>query len=226
MALAAAHQALNLDEPVIQNLIIQEPIELTEAQDRIVQTVVSLPSDGPATLQIFSTNDSADEAWELHATAEISTSNEVTNPSLEDIEAIKRRCTDEISAAAHYQTLSERSLNFGASLQGVDAIWRREGEALGKIHAPDEIVQELEAYLIHPALLDACLQILSAATSAGNAEAYLPLSVGHFVLYKRLDREVWSHASIQRTSNPAADMLKGNIQLRSTDGKLVAEIKT
>ncbi len=225
IAIAAARAVFNTDSPVVRDLIIQEPLELGADNGRVVQTVINSESDDQATLQIFSTSNSTDVPWQLHATAQIVVSRDEPQSYPDDINTIKTRCTDEISSDDHYQALSARSLHFGPSLRGVQSIWRREGEALGKIRVSDEVVPELEKYNIHPALLDSCLQVLSATTSSENSEAYLPLSVGYFCLYSRVEEELWSHAYIQEATNPSNDTLMGNIHLLSNDGRLVGEIR-
>ncbi|HET9914273.1 MAG TPA: acyltransferase domain-containing protein, partial [Anaerolineales bacterium] len=225
MALAAACSALNVETPVLQDLIIQEPMELPTDEERIVQTIVSLKADGQAEVQILSAMDSSDPVWQLHLTGLMSKSMDIPASVTETLEAIQVRCANEVSSSAHYQMLEERSLNFGPSLRGVQHIWRRAGEALGRICLPDEIVSEAKIYSIHPALLDACLQVLSATLPDGSSETYLPMGLGYFCLYSHPETEVWSHVHLQDMEKQSGDTLKGNVRLYNSSGQLIAEIR-
>lgn len=224
MTLSAARSALQIDSPVIQDVIIHAPMELAGDEVRIVQTIVTGRSDRQAELQVFSSPDSPDAAWQLHLTATIGEPTDGAIPAMEPIESIRARCTQEISSAEHYQMLDDHSLHFGSSLRGVQQIWRTTGEALGKINLPADLTQEAKLYSIHPALLDACMQVLNAAHPGGSSEAFLPLSIGRFHLYSRPELEVWSHVQLLDPKDPSDDTLKGTVRVYGSAGQLIAEM--
>ncbi len=224
MALAAAHAALHIDLPALEDIVIQEPLELTADEERVVQTILSTESDGRARLQISSTNDASNGSWQLHLTATIGRRNDASKPASEVLETIKARCSEGVSSAEHYGKLETRGLDFGPSLRGVQQIWRREGESLGKIQLPDEIAHEAEIYSIHPALLDACLQVLNAAVPTTMTDTYLPMSLGQFNLYAHPETELWSHAILQNAEKTSGDTLKGTVRIFNNEGKLIGEM--
>ncbi len=135
---------------------------------------------------------------------------------------IQARCVEQVTADAHYQQLRDHGLAFGPSLHGVRHIWRRSGEALGEIQLPDASVSEASAYRIHPALLDACIQILEAAVP-NPAETYLPIGVENFRLYRQPGTHVWSHALIRPNQPANRASLTADIRVFDDDGRLVAE---
>ena len=224
MALAAAHAGLHIDLASLEDIIIQEPLELATDEERVVQTILRMELEGRAGLQIFSTNDTSNGPWQLHLTATIGRQNEVSKSAPETLESIKARCSEDVSSAEHYAKLEARGLDFGPSLRGVRQIWRRDGESLGRIQLPDEIAQEAELYSIHPALLDACLQVLNAAVSTTMTDTYLPMSLGQFNLYGRPEPEMWSHAVMQDMEKTSDDTLKGMLRIFNNDGRLIGEI--
>src|SRR5260370_38604362 len=67
-----------------------------------------------------------------------------------------------VDGAELYRRFDARGLIYGPAFQGVAEVWAGENEALGRIVAPAAIVTELGEYRIHPALLDACLQVTHA----------------------------------------------------------------
>jgi acyl transferase domain-containing protein/2-polyprenyl-3-methyl-5-hydroxy-6-metoxy-1,4-benzoquinol methylase/acyl carrier protein len=225
MGIAAARLGLGMEKPVLQDLIIQESLTLDDVQEKIVQTILSKESENRAGLQIFSSDDPVNSPWQLHLTGMITNQDKATSQTTEAVEFIKKRCTEEISSEEHYQTLAERALRFGLSLKGVHHIWRRDGEALGWIRLPDQIIEEGVVFDIHPALLDACLQVLSAAVETQITGAYLPLSIGSFSLYSKPERELWSHVTLESSNQGSKQTLKGHVRLIGSRGQLIAEIR-
>src|SRR5262249_53911334 len=115
---------------------------------------------------------------------------------LEDIQA---RCTEEMSGPEFYQRLSKYGVQYEAGLQAIERICRRDGEALGEVRLLDALEPEIHGYEMHPALLDACLQVLWATlptnTVANSKDSlYMPVGLRSLRVYKRPGSQVWSHA--------------------------------
>ncbi|MBI3243488.1 MAG: SDR family NAD(P)-dependent oxidoreductase [Chloroflexi bacterium] len=218
MALAAANVALGAGRHVLEDLIIHEALVVGEDETRSIQFI--LKSDG--TFQLFSSGD--DDDWQLHATGKVraaSFDGEAASVSLAEVQA---RCVEQVSAEAHYQMLRERGLEFGPSLHGVQQIWRRDGEALGKLQLTATLEAEAGDYHVHPALLDACLQPLaSAVPSNGSTDVYMPVNIESFVLHRRPGAQVWSHAIVRSTEGK--ETLTADVRLLDENGQALGEVK-
>jgi hypothetical protein len=61
----------------------------------------------------------------------------------------------------------ERDIHYGPSFQAIERLWyapeTEKEEALAQIRLPEGLTEE--AYTLHPALLEACLQVLAAPLS-------------------------------------------------------------
>ena len=55
--------------------------------------------------------------------------------------------------------MEKHGLQYGPSFRGVERIWRRNGEAIGRLRVPEAVASEASAYRIHPAVLDACFAL-------------------------------------------------------------------
>ncbi|MEK7328256.1 MAG: polyketide synthase dehydratase domain-containing protein, partial [Chloroflexota bacterium] len=218
MALAAANVALGAGRHVLEDLVIHEALVVGEDETRNVQFIVK--PDGA--FQFFSSGDG--DEWQLHATGKVragSADGEAASVSLADIQS---RCVEQVSAKAHYQMLRERGLEFGPSLHGVQQIWRRDGEALGKVQLPATLEAEAGDYHVHPALLDACLQPLaSAVPSNGSTDVYMPVNIESFLLHRRPGAQVWSHAAVRSTEGK--ETLTADLQLLDETGQVLGEVK-
>ena len=107
-------------------------------------------------------------------------------------------------------------------MRGVQAIWRRDGEALGKIERTPAVAADSTRYLLHPALLDAHLQILAAALP-GTPGVYLPFSIDHYQVYRPETTPCWSY--VQVSSGASGETASGDILLLDETGQVTAEVK-
>ncbi len=200
MALAAAKEVVGEESFVLQDLAFEWMLVLAEGESRRVQ--VSLVEEQESSLIEVSSRDEASGDWVRHATARVQGIGEVTDEGMEPPERSRERCPTEVEGAAHYAWMAARQIDYGAAFRGVEHLWVGAGEALARVQLPEEAGPP-EPYRVHPALLDACLQV-SAALFAGAAAdgTIVPVEVGRVRLRGRPTREVWVRALL---SHPAAD---------------------
>jgi phthiocerol/phenolphthiocerol synthesis type-I polyketide synthase D len=144
------------------------------------------------------------------------------------LEDIQERCQKEIPVPIFYGMLHERGIQLNASFQGIERLWRRDGEALGQIQLLETLEPEAGFYQVHPTLLDACFQVLVAALldealAENTGTLYLPTGLRSFQLHRRPGKCVWSHATLETGTDPLSDMVEGNVRILDEDGLVVAE---
>jgi phthiocerol/phenolphthiocerol synthesis type-I polyketide synthase D len=139
---------------------------------------------------------------------------------------VRRRCQEEVSLTDFYQFLSEHGIQLGVSYQGIERLWRRDGEALGQIRLPAPVEQDAELYHIHPVLLDASFQVITAALptvlTSGESALYLPTGIRSFQVHKRPGKFVWSHARV-RGNVSSGGLIEGDVRILDERGQLLAE---
>ncbi|MDZ7286762.1 MAG: amino acid adenylation domain-containing protein [candidate division KSB1 bacterium] len=241
MALEAASEAFGDESLVLQNVSFHEALILPENEARAVQVIVSPTKPGLAVFQIFSQpyrgahslqegGEQQQLPWTLHSMGTIGNGQKKEAEKIPAEIAIKEilaRCSERVSGETHFLRLRRRGLQLGPTFQGVEEIWRREGEALGKIFLAPGLEKEAASCHLHPALFDACFQIVSAAVPvAGNGAddhaTYLPVSVGELRFYRRPGPRLFSHAVLHPVDHP--DSLTCDIRLLDEDGRVLAEI--
>src|SRR6185503_9068162 len=166
--------------------------------------------------------------WTLHVTGVVAASDQHRGPFAAEqpsgIDDIQARCGEEIDGTTFYLKLNERMNQWGPSFQGIERIWLHDGEALGKIRVPSQIRSETDKYHIHPAVLDACIQVLGAVASrpGGNgAGFYLGKHVEEIHVFDRPKGDcLWSHVSLRPGS--AHDSIQvGDVRILDEAGRLV-----
>ena len=217
---AALSIALKTDAGRLEDVTIQAGLVVPDGATRITQVIVTPAGSDAVSLRFFSSAED-ETGWQLHASALGRLDSAAPAITLRRLEIVAR-CAGQVTADAHYQQLRDHGLVFGPSLQGVRHIWRRSGEALGEIQLPDTAASEAPAYHIHPALLDAGIQILAAAVP-NPAETYLPIGVESFRLYRRPGRRVWSHILIRPNQPANHATLTADLRVFDDDDQLVAD---
>lgn len=230
MGLAIAATLFKTETPLLTDLTIHEPLVATEESWRLVQVVATPSGHNEATFQIFSSDESEqDAAWSLHVEGTVGVLPAADEfPEVDMPLTIQSRCSEEVVATTHYEFLRARGLEFGPSLHGVEQIWHSPngGEALGKIRLPEALNAEMKGFYLHPALLDACLQILAAAIpDNGQQELFMPIGLDSLQLYRRqFGSQIWSHVQIDLKDNTKVnETYTGSVRLIDETGQVIVE---
>lgn len=148
---------------------------------------------------------------------------------LDAIAEIRLRCAREIAETEHYGALCESGVQLGKSFQGVHRLWLGNGEALGELQLPTALESEAEAYQLHPALLDAALQVLLVTLPASDERSernapYVPVGLDGLRIFRPSDTHLWSHAVLRKDAAPGTAQFTGDVRLMNDAGQTVAEV--
>jgi phthiocerol/phenolphthiocerol synthesis type-I polyketide synthase D len=152
---------------------------------------------------------SAHGGWVRYATARICTGDAPLTP----FGAVAGEVLD------LYRALEGLGQNYGPAFRGLRRVVAAPGRASASIALPGQ-ARDHPAYLLHPALADACLHALAAATGEALGEAgglYLPLTLGEVVLAGDPRRGVRVDAVLDSVDE-SGDGLLGSVQLVDAEG--------
>lgn len=145
----------------------------------------------------------------------------------DSLKAVQQRCQEEVSIDVFYQRLEQHGIQLDADYRSIRQLWRRDGEALARVSLSPTFERERERYQVHPTLLDACLQVVSAAlpesVGAGDGALYLPVGLNSFKLHQRPGKAVWSHATLEQRISQEATRLEGHVRIFDEEGHLLIE---
>lgn len=191
MALGAG-QRVSGGLPALAGVVIAEPLSLARDEGRCVQTIVRSSAGKPVSFEIVSCAvDDADGAWTRHVHGDYADRSAATGI----VSAMPARSTRRITRQDHYDALAARGLTFGASLRGVCRIEAGVRDAIGDIELPQE-AGEIDAFTVHPALLDACIQVVSAVVPPSDGVTYLPMEIAHVAFSRKPGRKVRALATL------------------------------
>ncbi len=164
MAIQTARET-GLDEShELTDVAFEDKMILSAGKSLQVQAIVSPEEGERRSFQVFSRK-ATDEEWRRHASAVFVPRHAAANqagPGGFPLDTMRRESTSQMASEDFYNKLHRRGLQFGPAFRGVRHIWNKENQSLGQIGLPPAVQNERGAWAIHPALLDACLQVVAA----------------------------------------------------------------
>jgi acyl transferase domain-containing protein len=222
MGLAAARLMFAEDDYVVESLQIKKALFISTTQ---LPTVRLIFDEAEKNFSIFSTVDDK-ASWQIHARGQlrILSSGELTAV---DIRAIQDRLPFLAEKEQYYQAYHSMGYEFGPAFQQIENVWCSSGQALVKVVASEPVREQAGEYHFHPALLDACLQSVSAAANVigdykYDTVPYLPAVFGRITLFvEPIPTTFWVWTTVVANELHA---ITADFRVIDTDGNPVAEI--
>ncbi|HEX7182276.1 MAG TPA: SDR family NAD(P)-dependent oxidoreductase [Thermoanaerobaculia bacterium] len=222
MALAAAAASAAGRDVRIAELSILDVQVLSETEGTRIQMVLHPETAEGRPIAIWSASRGGGEAtWTLCASGRVE-DGPLPPPTSHDPAALRALCPTELSGEALYDAFRAAGYDYGERLRAVDRVWLGDGEALGRIVAPQGL--SLAGYQFHPALLDACLHFAAplAGRAAGPSRTLIPIGFKGFRSYRVAGRQLWSYARLLPTSSE--DLVRLALYVFDDAGVPVAEL--
>lgn len=229
MAMAVGQELLRPTVLVLEDIVFHQALFLSEKGERLLRCMVTPGESGKRGFLIESriTDNGARQApWTSHVTGRFAVTAPTAAKTVEPLPQVRARCPGFVSRAEHYTSFERRGFEFGAAFQGLVEAWRGDGEAVGKILAPEILMGERPDYYFHPAMLDACLQVFAVALPPELArvdDAFLPIAIDRFCIHRLPGEQVWSHVRLSRTNGH--ELLTADVNIYSETGDLIVEVQ-
>lgn len=173
LALVAAHR-VGLDK--IDELTLEAALALpTSGALSLQMSIGPVDESGRRTLDLHSRAEDADDGapWIRHATGTLASATDSEHaPALSSWpppEAMP------VPIERLYETLAAAGLTYGPAFQGLQAVWKRDGDLFVETELPEAVAHDAARFSLHPVLLDAALHALALDASEG-ATLKLPFS--------------------------------------------------
>ncbi|MBF0552809.1 MAG: polyketide synthase dehydratase domain-containing protein, partial [Deltaproteobacteria bacterium] len=194
MALAAGAAVFQSDSVELEQVVIQQPMILQEDEYRPVQVILTPEETDGYGWQVFSRDNRAaatEPTWTLHASGTVRRGAPMARPEQMNPDAVSKQYSTEVSIPEFYQHYAQIGLDYGPSFQAVTKLWRNDGAAFGRVIRPESLAGNLDGYLLHPVLLDACLQLIKAALPESESSTYVPVGLEQVRLWQRAGERLW-----------------------------------
>ncbi|SEL14099.1 myxalamid-type polyketide synthase MxaE and MxaD [Stigmatella aurantiaca] len=223
MALAGAVEALGPARHALEDVIFQEMMVLPREESLPVQMSFVPDEKGAKRFRIFSHPAGGGGGWTLHAEGRI---REGAKAEAFALEEARGRCTEHMDGEAHYQLMQERGVDFGPSFRLLKEMWKGSREAVARLELPSSVASEMAAHQLHPALLDACFQIINGAgLGERRGETFVPVAVENLRTHGRPGRELWGHARVRSGTSSGAGSVEADVTLLDGEGRVLMEAR-
>jgi acyl transferase domain-containing protein/acyl carrier protein len=228
MSINVAHETGIANTHRLTDFVFRESMILKEDNPRIVQVHLVRVDKNKHEFVVYSKYNHDDD-WTMYASAAFIQQQPVENQpeqTKSNPEEIRHRCTSRLTPEEFYQSLASRGIQYGSTYRNVDQIWSNNNEALARISLNDILQKEAASFRMHPALLDACLQVTAVILSSSlEHDLFLPVGCQFVQFDSKPDHMIWSHVSIQPDSSPDNDIVKTDVRIFNDDGNNIAELK-
>jgi amino acid adenylation domain-containing protein len=213
----AAREAWGAGAHGVSRIELVEPLVLAGAERRI-QIAVTREGDDDASFEVLSAT-AGGSAWTPHARGRLQRG-DGTVPS-GPVDATVDASASGFDRAGFYAAMRARGLGYGPAFQIVQAIRRGNDRAVADVALPGELATQTSRYIVHPALLDGCLQTLAgvAATNRGFA---LPVGIESLRVHRPAASRGRALAVLTRAD---AGEISGDVTLVGDDGVPILEVK-
>lgn len=222
MGLAAARVVFGPSVQVLEEIDFQRALFLPDVGEVISLELSCDPRDGG--FVIAAAKEGTEAKWAVHAVGRFREDSGALGDAV-SLDEVRGRCADEVSPETIYRMYLNSGLAFGPSFRGIGAAWRGSGEAVGRVGLPSGLESDAEKHLVHPALLDACFQVLSLAVAGPSGRPmplYLPVQIARVRFYERPGTAVWCHAVLRQHGGRT---LAGDIRILDDRGRVLVEIE-
>ena len=228
LVLTAAERAFGADPRVLRDVVFHRSLMLADGRQRTVQLVLTGDPPGPVSFECHNqeSDTSGPSRWSLLASGTIDIGEPDGTEERHLLGDIRPRCTSEVPGPSFYHLLAEHGLQYGPGFQVVNNIWRRDGEAIGRLTPPAPKSFALDTDDADAQVLDGCFQVLAATLPARNGTAqgsdtYLPVGIAELRGRATPRGGTWSHAMLRPGLDPEPDTVEGDVFLLQDDGQVV-----
>ena len=218
MAVSAAEGVFGAGVQMVEEVEFRKALTF-ESGPRRVQMVWTDAGPERASFGIFSWQDG--DVWTLHAQGLLHHEPDIATGKSPEIPAdLSLQLGPAMTADTFYPWFLERGQNYGRSFQGVQRFQCGTDQALAEVLLPADLAPQAARYILHPALLDGCLQVLLAALhrTGKTAGPTVPIRIRSLRLFWRPETKVRVYT---RFSSREAE---GDIYIFDADGRLLVEI--
>nr|CAD19087.1 StiC protein [Stigmatella aurantiaca Sg a15] len=230
MVISAGLELFGAGPLVLKDVVFPQPLIVPEGRSRWVQLILGTPCEPgtPVSFRIVSAAE-GEHTWVEHAVGGL-----LRERAVSPLEAATRdpsfemgKTPDEEAVSAlevFYRPFLEAGLALGPSFQWLTRIWKRDGQALSQMQAPEE-TRRAGGFPVHPGLIDACFQLFdSSLPSAASVTVFVPVAVGCLRWSGSPGERPRCYVSVREASSASRERIVGDVRVVDATGTTALEM--
>ncbi len=178
MALSASNSQFSRKYHEICNLDILKPMVLEAEESRETKFTLSRED---MRFSIESRKRLIEEDWVVHVTGRLIKSVSETDDLSIDVDTLKDRSLEIISADTLYQSAAAMGLDYGPQFQGVHTVWLGDEGIMASINTAEILKIDTDPHVLHPVILDSAFHtlfpLLSKSEGVDLSSTFIPISI-------------------------------------------------
>lgn len=220
IALAAGKEAYGSSDYSVVDLSLHRALILDATCDPILRTTLNRDT-GAIEFAAFTATAGGEMSWTITATAALNTLSRA--PGRDDNASSTEQATT-IDGDEFYTRARAAGFDYGEAFQTVTGITSGDGWAIAQISLPATIIQDVDAYRFHPALIDGAFQTLLGTplySQNNDGSPYLPTRIRRSAIYGPPEKVMAVHA---RVTSATTDEIECDLTITGDDGEPLAAI--
>jgi acyl transferase domain-containing protein/NADPH:quinone reductase-like Zn-dependent oxidoreductase/short-subunit dehydrogenase len=206
----------------LDEVTLHEALVLNEADETLIQ--VLFHDNDAGSFEVFSTTARPHGNWTRHVTGRITRGSALAS---DDFTAAA--CTGS-DVETFYQHRRHQGAEFGPEFRSIRELRIGSGEALARIALSEALKRTSDDYVIHPVLLDGCLQTAVGALpegfdSSGSRDMLLPVRIGSVRIARPGASMAWCHARLHGPHGADSSAFTIDLKLRDADHVVIGEVR-
>jgi acyl transferase domain-containing protein/NADPH:quinone reductase-like Zn-dependent oxidoreductase/acyl carrier protein len=218
LVMAGARQVLNSEGVALREVVFPRALACDEREVRPVQLVFA-PSGAECTFRVWS-RDQRDQ-WQLHAQGKCAIDRSEASAACgkpQELLEIETQRHETIGRAEFYRRMRDRHVDLGVSFQWNVRVSITDGQIKSCVAQP---VSESGGFLLHPGLIDACIQVAVAQLPPTS----LPLSIDLCRIVSLSQTPATIVARIRQTGETDPDVTTVDVDVSDDAGGLVLKME-
>ena len=226
VALAAARDALADPNVVLESVVVREGLPIPADGTVTLQVVLTPTAEGGHSVEVYSaeldaSGTQSSPPWRLHCSATAARA-----PAASALVPAKELRGEVIAhdVPTYYQRLEQRGANYGPTFRGLQHMHVAGLELLGRVCLPQGV--PTSGMQLHPALLDACLQLVGAGVPWDPTrpnDVCVPVGIDRFRVLRAGVTDALCYAVLEPLQ-PGTPFIRADIVLFTDEG-VVAEMR-
>ncbi|MDJ0649138.1 MAG: SDR family NAD(P)-dependent oxidoreductase [Xenococcaceae cyanobacterium MO_188.B19] len=216
MMLFVGKSIFNTTSVILENVEFQKSLVVTPKEDIVLQVIVNPDNYW----EIYSLSG---EEWSLLCCG-FTQSREVAKEGAKKLSV----GFDVFSnfSEIFYQGCKRRGICYGDSFRGLSDVGINNNTFWGKVVVPEMLKLETSKYCFHPALFDACFQVIFAALPESIADiTYIPVGIESLCFYeKHQNSDLWSRVKLREFSEDSPFIIIADVDIYDSDGNIIVTV--
>jgi myxalamid-type polyketide synthase MxaE and MxaD len=226
MALQSAKEVGLSNSIQLSDLVLKERMTIREGSTQMVQAILSSDGGGSHLFSVYSRPTLTDE-WILNGSVTLTLDQQI-NDSVANtktpLEEIREQSSSQMTGVKFYQLLEKHGVHYGPSFRAIQHLWSKGKESLAFLEIPPSIQSDLEAYQAHPAMLDACLQVVAATLGESfEHNLFFPIGCKSIRFFNDLNSAKWSLVTLDAGLESGKDLFKADVRIMDDKSQPIAE---